>query len=115
MVEPTLEQFHKWQQQNILVKYVCCDNAGENKLLEKRGKSSNWKFDIMFEYTARDTPQQNHLAELGFSVLSARGCTLMHQANVPKQMRYQIFPKAFETAILLDGAVVVEIDDVKKT
>eukprot|EP00957_Ditylum_brightwellii_P020446 1541383-Ditylum_brightwellii.AAC.1 len=27
MVELTLEQFHKWQQQNILVKYGCCDNA----------------------------------------------------------------------------------------
>eukprot|EP00957_Ditylum_brightwellii_P026291 1988625-Ditylum_brightwellii.AAC.1 len=30
-------------------------------------------------------------------------------------MRYQIFPKAFETTTLLDGAVVVEIDGVKKT
>eukprot|EP00957_Ditylum_brightwellii_P027534 2081534-Ditylum_brightwellii.AAC.1 len=27
MVDPTLKQFHKWQQQNILVKYFCCDNA----------------------------------------------------------------------------------------
>eukprot|EP00957_Ditylum_brightwellii_P197981 15083134-Ditylum_brightwellii.AAC.1 len=86
MVEPTLEQFHKWQQQNILVKFVRCDNAGENKSLEKRAKSSDWKFDITFEYTARDTPQQNHLAELGFSVLAARGRTLMYRANVPKHM-----------------------------
>eukprot|EP00957_Ditylum_brightwellii_P030672 2324385-Ditylum_brightwellii.AAC.1 len=46
MVEPTLKQFQKWQQQNILVKYVRCDNAGENKSLEKRAKSSDWKFNI---------------------------------------------------------------------
>eukprot|EP00957_Ditylum_brightwellii_P021900 1651557-Ditylum_brightwellii.AAC.1 len=39
----------------------------------------------------------------------------MHRANVPKAMRCQVFPKAFETATLLDGAVVVEVDGVKRT
>eukprot|EP00957_Ditylum_brightwellii_P183688 13991136-Ditylum_brightwellii.AAC.1 len=115
MVELTLEQFGKWKQAGIVVKYLRCDNAGENKLLEKRAQSSDWQFVITFEYTARDTPQQNHLVELGFAVLAARGCTLMHRANVPKAMRYQVFPKAFKMATLLDGAVVVEVDRVKRT
>ena len=37
---------------------VCsyCDNAGENKKLEKRCGSADWKLDVKFEYTARDTP-----------------------------------------------------------
>ena len=48
-------------------------------------------------------------------MLGNKGRTLMHRANVPKAMRYQIFPKAFETATLLDGLCVVEINGVKKT
>jgi hypothetical protein len=39
--------------------------------------------DIQYEFMARDTPQQNHLAELGFAVLANRGRALMHRATVP--------------------------------
>eukprot|EP00957_Ditylum_brightwellii_P206009 15346424-Ditylum_brightwellii.AAC.1 len=98
MVKPTLEQFGKWRQAGIVVKYWRCNNTGKNRLLKQRTQSSDWQFAITFEYTTQDTPQQNHLAELGFAVLAARGRTLMHQANVLKAMRYQVFPKAFETA-----------------
>jgi hypothetical protein len=35
------------------------DNAGENKLLQKRSESKDWKLGIKFKYTARATPQQN--------------------------------------------------------
>jgi hypothetical protein len=59
MVEPTCEQFFKWMTANKLVKYVRCDNAGENKLLEQRANSVSWKLNLEFEYTARNTPQQN--------------------------------------------------------
>eukprot|EP00957_Ditylum_brightwellii_P038657 2922379-Ditylum_brightwellii.AAC.1 len=62
MVEPTLEQFNRWSKKGIMVQYLRCDNAGENKTLEKRSQSSDWKMNIQFEYTARATPQQNHLA-----------------------------------------------------
>jgi hypothetical protein len=57
---------------------------------------------INFEYTAANTPQQNHLAELGFAVLANRGCAMMHQANLPLETRYQLFREAFQTATLLD-------------
>eukprot|EP00957_Ditylum_brightwellii_P201229 15324682-Ditylum_brightwellii.AAC.1 len=86
MVEPTLEQFGKWKQAGIVVKYLHCDNAGKNMSLEKRAQSSDWQFAITFEYTVQDTPQQNHLAKLGFAVLAAHGCTLMHWANISKAM-----------------------------
>jgi len=115
MIEPTLAQLERWRQAGIKVKYIRCDNAGENKKLEERSDSADWKMGLRFEYTARDTPQQNHLAELGFAVLANRGRAMMYRANVPKPMRYQIFPKAFETATLQDGLVVVEIDGKKAT
>ena len=46
------------------------DNAGENKKSQQRAESDAWKFDITFEYIARNTLQQNYLAELGFVVLA---------------------------------------------
>jgi hypothetical protein len=87
------------------VSNVRLDNAGENKKLQKRAESCDW-FAINWEFTARDTPQQNHLAELGFAVLANRGKALMHMAHIPKKTRYQIFPKAFKIATVLDGLVV---------
>ena len=36
-----------------------------------------------FELTARDTPQQNSLAEVGFATLANRGRAMMHRANLP--------------------------------
>ena len=110
MVEPTCEQFEKWRQAGYPVKFVRCDNAGENILLEKRCKSKDWKLNIEFEFTARNTPQQNHLAELGFAILANRGRALMHYANIPTAMRYKLFREAFKTATLLDGLMVINID-----
>ena len=39
----------------------------------------------------------------------------MHHANIPKDIRYKVFPKLFETATLLDSLVVCTIDGVTKT
>ena len=115
MVEPTCELFQKWKAAGIPVRILRMDNAGENKLLEQRCNSADWKFDIKFEYTARDTPQQNHLAEIGFAVLANRGRALMADANAPLKERYLIFGEAFKTATLLDGLTVIDINGVKKT
>eukprot|EP00957_Ditylum_brightwellii_P083473 6345666-Ditylum_brightwellii.AAC.1 len=69
MIEPTCEQLNKWKANGKAVKYLRCDNAGENKALEKRCASADWKLGIEFEYTARDTPQQNSLVEVGFATI----------------------------------------------
>ena len=67
MVEPTCEQFHKWQQSNIGITLLRLDNAGENKLLQTRCASKDWKMNFEFEFIARDNPQQNSLTEVGFA------------------------------------------------
>jgi len=72
MVEPTCAKLMKWKQTDIPVQFIRLDNAGENKLLKTRSESSDWKLCIKFEFTARDTPQQNHLAELAFITLANR-------------------------------------------
>jgi hypothetical protein len=99
MVEPTCELFDRWRQTSKPVKVVRCDNAGENTNLEKRLASKDWKMgEINFEYTARDTPQQNYLVEKGFDTLYSRGRAMMHAANIPEEKRYLLFRDAFDTA-----------------
>jgi hypothetical protein len=115
MVEPTCAQWNRWKDAGLAVKFVRLDNAGENKSLQTRAHSASWKLPIEFEFTARDTPQQNHLAEVGFATLANRGRAIMHHANVPMHTRYKLFPEAFKTATLLDGLVVITLDGVKKT
>lgn len=70
MVEPTCELFNRWQQMNHPVQHLWMDNAGENKLLDKCLHSKDWKLNIVVEYTARATPQQNSLAEVGFAAIA---------------------------------------------
>jgi hypothetical protein len=62
-------------------------------------ESTDWKFNIQFEFTARDTPQQNYLAELGFATLANRG----------------LWKEAFKTATLLDGLTATTIGGVTDT
>ena len=115
MVEPTCEQLHKWQQSNIGITHLRLDNAGENKLLQTRCSSKDWKMKCEFEFTARDTPQQNSLAEVGFATLANRGRAMMHRANLPMMDRYRLAHEAFQCATHLDGLTVVEINGVRKT
>ena len=42
---------------NCKVEFIRCDNAGENKSLEKACIEKG--LNIAFEYTSRNTPQQN--------------------------------------------------------
>jgi len=110
MVEPTCEQFMKWAQAGKAVQAVRLDNAGENKLLKRRAQSSDWKLGIEFEFTARDTPQQNSLAEVGFATIANRGRAILHHANIPYSIRPRVWTEAFKTATLLDGLLPIEID-----
>ena len=69
--------------------------------------------NIYFKHIARDTPNHNYMTELGLLVLANKGRAMMYCAKFPTAMRYQISPKAFETATLLDGLVVSYIDGKK--
>ena len=114
-VETTCVKIQKWKEADVPIKYVRCDNAGENKSLQARADSSDWKLGLTFEYTARDTPQQNHLAELAFATLANRGRAMMHAANIPIKLRYKVFKEAFQTATLMDGLDVINIDGKEDT
>ena len=111
MVEPTCEIMKQWEQSNKKVKAIRCDNAGENKKPEQRLASADWQMGyIQFEYTARDAPQQNHLAELGFRTIWDRVRAMLHRANMKLEIRYKLYREA---ATMLDNLTVIEIDGKK--
>ena len=56
--------------------------------------SADWKLDVVIEYTARDTPQQNSLAEQAFVDIAKKTHALMNAANIPKKLKWILFPKA---------------------
>ena len=105
IVEPTCRKLKKMEDlAGKPVKILRQDNAGENKKLQERIESADWsgKLKIAIEYTAKGTPQQNHLAELGFTVVAARARAAMNHASVPAEMRYLLFQEFSNTITKLD-------------
>ena len=115
MVQPTCKQLNKWHQAKLGVTHLRMDNVGENKLLQQNIEGKDWKLPITTEYTARDTPQQNSIAEVGFATIANWGRSMMHQANLPMALRYIISHEVFNCATQLDGLVLVTINRVTKT
>ena len=69
MIEPVCQRFKELEQSGKTVKVLQMDNGGENKGLVKRLNSKDWQLYPKIEWTARDTPQQNHMVEVGFATL----------------------------------------------
>ena len=73
------------------------DNTVENKALECAVNGKDWQLGVEFEYTARATPQQNSLAEVGFKVIMNKARALMAHANLPLKIRYKLVEEAVKT------------------
>ena len=74
IVEPTCCMFKKMEDlAGKPVKILCQDYAGKNKKLQEQFESADWsgKLKIAIKCTVKGTPQQNHLSELGFTVIAA--------------------------------------------
>ena len=116
MIEPTCQKLYKWKQAGLGVKFIRLDNAGENKALQERADSADWKLNINWEYTARDTPQQNSLAELTFILLALQGRAMMVAAHVPEDVRNEgVWQEAIKTAIALAALAAINFDCVVKS
>jgi hypothetical protein len=109
------ELFKKWSQQGITVTHVRMDGAGENRTLQKRAESVDWQLGIRFEYTARDSPQQNSLAKVGFATLTNRTRAVVYRANVPSKWKHKVYKAAALHVTDMDGLMLVTIDGVTKT
>ena len=94
MVEPMCERLHQIQQQNMPVLVVRQDSTGENKSLEKRCKSEDWKLNIKFKYTANNTHQTSLMEETGFTYIAAKMRAAMNADHIPSSMRHRLWPNA---------------------
>jgi vesicle coat complex subunit len=86
------------------VKYIKCDNAGENSslqtLLHKEG------LGITFEYSARSTPQQNGKEERPFATLYSRMRAMMLTAGMDLDQKTKLCVEAATIATKLSNIVV---------
>ena len=76
--------------------------------------SKSQKLGINFESMARDTLQQNHLAELGSVTSANNGRAMLIKANVPMEWQPVLWTEAFEMSTLSDGLTVTTINDLLK-
>ena len=90
----------------IQVKIIRCDNAGENKFVER--ESDKNELGIIFEYTAPATPQQNGVVEQAFATVMGSARTIMSHAGFTMAKRQQLWCEAAQTATMLDTILVQE-------
>ena len=109
MAEPTCELFSRWKCAGHGVEIIRLDNAGENVALQNCCNSASWQLGIEFEFTARDTPQQNSLAEVGIFTLANCVQAVMHYAHVPLEYHYKLFRDCYATAAMVDGLMIVNV------
>ena len=57
----------KWRKRGLNIVYIRLDNTSEKKAFENQANGLDWRLNLTFEFTGPDMPQQNHLAEVGFS------------------------------------------------
>ena len=74
---------HQLRNKGKTVKYIRCDNAGENIKLKE--ECDRQKLGIEFEFTAPNTPQQNGVVERKFATLmEEEGPCLIKQASIAR-------------------------------
>ena len=86
------------------VKYLRCDNAGENISFEEKCKKEG--LDVTFEYTAPNTPQQNGKVERKFATLYGKVRSMLNRARLPENWRSGIWTEAASTATFNENLLV---------
>ena len=86
------------------MKIVRCDNAGENKVLER--ESDKKELGIIFQYTAPGTRQQNGVVERAFVTVMGRARAMINHAGFTMAKRQQLWCEAAQTATMLDNILV---------
>ena len=86
----------------ITIKNIRCDNAGENRSLQQLCAENPALSHINFEFTARDTPQQNGTVERAFATLYGRIRATNNCAKLPLALRNGLWTECAATCTTLD-------------
>ena len=88
----------------IVVKYIRCDNAGENRALQDACRQEG--LGITFEFTTPGTPQQNGRVERKFATLYGRMRAMLQGSKIEGSLKRQLWAEAANTATDLDNILV---------
>ena len=83
---------HLRASENVTVKNIRCDNAGENKALSKLCLSKG--LGITFQFTAPNTPQQNGAIEQSFAMSYGRMRANLNAAGIRGELRQRLWAEA---------------------
>ncbi len=83
------------------VKFIRCDNAGENESLKKKIETED--LNVKSEFTARKTPQQNGKVERAFATLYGQMRSMMSAAKWNDERKHRLWMEAAATATKLDS------------
>ena len=104
LAEKVLKLIKDLKAKNIEVKYIWCDNAGENVAF--REKCEQEGFGINFEFTAPGMPQQNGRVEHKFATLYGWVQAMLNDAKLMPSLRKKLWAEAANTATLLENHVM---------
>ncbi len=92
------------ERSKIVVKYIRCDDAGENRALEKTCIKAG--LGIQFEYTAPGTPQRNGRVERKFATLYGRVRAMFDFADAEDKIRVGTWTECANTACDIENLIV---------
>ena len=91
------------EKDKVAVKYIRCDNSGENKKLMELCKTTNGLAHIHFEFTARNTPQQNGVVDRAFATLYGRIRASNNHAQLDETVRQGLWAECTTLCMMLDN------------
>jgi hypothetical protein len=90
--------------QKITFKYIRCNDAGKNKMLEEVCLKVG--LGIQFEYTAPSTPQRNGHVERKFTTLNGCVRATMDSAGLPEKLRKGLWAECAKTMTITETIIV---------
>ncbi len=93
------------------IKYLRCDNAGENQALRELCD----KYGIKMEWTAPYTPQENGVVERGFVTVRQKAVAMMAQVSLEDEFKQSLWAEALSTATTLSNITVSKPNELESS
>jgi hypothetical protein len=90
---------------NTTIKYIRCDNSGENQKFQKDIEADE-TLNPIFEFTAPYTPQQNGKIERKFATLWGKVRAMLNSAKLPWNLRNRLWAQCANLATQLENILV---------
>jgi hypothetical protein len=90
---------------NIKVKFICCDNSGENRDIQQEIIQIP-KIRVQFEFTAPDTPQQHGKIERKFATLYGKFRATLNESEFTWPFRRGMWAYCALLITKLDNALI---------